>query len=381
MIYYNWWYIIQILLFCLPLFVRLLGRMGGDRMDIAVIGASGDIGRHLVEELVLLQLLRPDDRLILGGRKEGTSSRTLYGLRSDLEDAYMEILPRIDITLEPQEIYADIVVMCAGITFPKDPKAKVLSRQAFTETNSKIFDYYAAHLAKTGKPTQVVIHISNPAEIGVEIFCRRLPKAQVLGMAAHLDSMRFRREIALALGVSRSQVEGLVVGEHGPDLIPLWSTVHIHGLGHDQEKAAIERLQKTHREHPPATNAEALHEAIETLIHQGPEAAFALINQQPFDMRPVSRPFTTHYTGAKTTLGPAAATADLIATMLRGEARLVSVQAKVQWDCYNLDSVLGVPAIVGPSGIERFVELPLYPQEFSALQAAAERINAAIKKI
>lgn len=350
-------------------------------MDIAIIGAGGDIGRHLAKEIILLQLQKPEDRLLLVGRKEGKSARTLYGLRSDLEDAYMERLPRIEVALNPEEIYADIVVMCAGITFPEDPQAKVLSRQAFTETNSKIFDYYASHLSKTSKPTQVVIHISNPVEVGVEVFCRHLPKSQVMGMAAHLDSMRFRREIALALGVSRSRVEGLVVGEHGPDLIPLWSTVHIQGLRHDEEKAAIERLQKTHRPNPPADNAEALHEAIETLIHQGPPAAFALIDQQPIDMRAVSRPFTTHYTGAKTTLGPAAATADLIASMVRGELRLVSVQAKIEWDCYNLDSVLGVPVIIGPRGIERFVELPLYPREFSALQAAAERINKVIRKL
>lgn len=350
-------------------------------MDIAIIGASGDIGRHLLKDLVLFGHLKPEDRLILVGRKEGKSAHTLYGVRSDLEDAYMELLPRLEIVLEAGEIYADIVVMCAGITFPQDPKAKVLSRQAFTETNSKIFDYYAACLAKKGKPTQVVIHVSNPAEVGVEIFCRHLPKDKVLGMAAHLDSMRFRREIALALGVTRSRVEGLVVGEHGPDLIPLWSTVHIQGLRPEEEKAAIERLQKTHRHNPPANNAEALHEAIETLIHQGPPAAFALIDQQPFDMRPVSRPFTTHYTGAKTTLGPAAAVADLIAIMVRGESRLVSVQAKLEWDCYNLDSVLGVPTMVGPRGIERFVELPLYPQEFSALQAAAERIKKVIRKL
>lgn len=350
-------------------------------MDIAIIGASGDIGRHLTEQLILSRLLGMEDRLILVGRKEGESSRTLYGFCSDLEDAYMERLPRLEVTLAAEEIFADIVVMCAGITFPKDPKAKVLSRHAFTETNSKIFDYYASHLAQNGKPTQVVIHISNPAEVGVEIFCRHLPKNQVLGMAAHLDSLRFRREIARALKISRSQVEGLVVGEHGPDLIPLWSTVHIRGLGHEEEKAVLESLKKTHRSQPPINNAEALREAIETLTHQGPPAAFALIDQQPIDMRPVSRPFTTHYTGSKTTLGPAAATADLIATCLRGETRLVSVQAKVAWDCYNLDSVLGVPAIVGPRGIERFVELPLYPQEFSALQAAAQRINKVLKSI
>ena len=39
----------------------------------------------------------------------------MHGLRADLQDAYAENIPEIDVTDDPDEIVGDIVVMTAGV--------------------------------------------------------------------------------------------------------------------------------------------------------------------------------------------------------------------------------------------------------------------------
>ena len=85
-------------------------------MDISVIGAGGAIGREIVAHLVAGRVLRPTERLQLVGRRGGASERMLYGLRSDLTDAYAENSPQMDIALGPEEVVGDLIVMAAGDT-------------------------------------------------------------------------------------------------------------------------------------------------------------------------------------------------------------------------------------------------------------------------
>ena len=62
-------------------------------MDISVIGASGDVGTETVNQLLAGRVLTPSERLQLVGRVEGKSSSKLFGLQSDLSDAYAEVTP------------------------------------------------------------------------------------------------------------------------------------------------------------------------------------------------------------------------------------------------------------------------------------------------
>lgn len=96
-------------------------------MDVSVIGVGGDIGRGIVAQIVAGRVLRPTERLQLVGRGGGASERVLYGLRSDLTDAYAETAPQMDIALRPEDVVADVVVMAAGVT-PGAQAAGTMSR-------------------------------------------------------------------------------------------------------------------------------------------------------------------------------------------------------------------------------------------------------------
>ena len=90
-------------------------------MDIAIIGASGTIGRQIAISLVQEHVISSSSRLQLVGRKGGSSENILPALASDLADAYAEFIPTIEIVFELNEIKADIIIVAAGRTVTASP--------------------------------------------------------------------------------------------------------------------------------------------------------------------------------------------------------------------------------------------------------------------
>jgi len=152
-------------------------------VDIAVIGACGDVGRQIVQHIVVERLLPCDRRLVLVGNTDGESVRSVYGLAADLIDAYAEICPTIEVVLGPEELRADLVVMAAGATIPPDTHAAGGSRDELADRNAPIFERYAEALKRTGHGSEIVVCITNPNELAVALFAKYLGRQRVIGMA------------------------------------------------------------------------------------------------------------------------------------------------------------------------------------------------------
>jgi malate dehydrogenase len=348
-------------------------------MKIAIIGASGDIGRTVILSLIQRGLVGPSDRLQLVGRSEGPSFRTLYGLKSDILDGLMESAPHMEVALHPSEIDAEIVVMAAGVTFPREVDKK-LSRESLQATNVKICQSYASSIAKLGK-SPIFLITTNPVEAGVKVFTRYFPRGRVLGMGVHMDTMRFRREIAEALGIDRGRIRALVIGEHGPEMIQLWSSVRIEGMDEKEQKEKIKELASHPREVVWSNTYQAWEETLTLLEAEGPLQAFNHIHDLPIEMRTQVRPWTAHYTGSKTTIGPAMATVDLLEKIILDRKDLLTCQVDLQGEFYGLKGIFGTPLILGRKGIEEIREIDLWPEEKELLKGACENINKRLKKV
>jgi malate dehydrogenase len=348
-------------------------------MNIAVIGASGDIGRMVILLLIQRGLLRPSDRLQLVGRSEGPSFRTLYGLKSDILDGLMESAPRMDVILSPSDVDAEIVVMAAGASFPKESEKKV-SRESLQKTNVKICRLYASAIAKTGRSPLFLI-TTHPVEAGVKVFSRHFPRKRVIGIGSHMDSLRFRREISEAIGVDRSRVKGMVIGEHGPEMIPLWSSVRIEGMGEKEQLENIKQLASKPQEVLWSSTSRAWEKTLSLLEEKGPTKAFDHLDGLPLEMRTQVRSWTTHYTGSKTTIGPAIATVDLLEKVIGDRKEPVSCQTNLQGEFYGLKGVFGTPLLLGRKGIEEFIEVQLWPEERGRLEEACRNINERLKGV
>ncbi|MEL6470626.1 MAG: malate dehydrogenase [Cyanobacteria bacterium J06623_4] len=346
-------------------------------MDVSVIGASGDCGREIVAQLVVLGILAPTERLQLVGRKEGRSSQILYGLCSDLSDAYAEKAPIFDVALQPEEIVADVIVMAAGATVG----GEVTSRAELAETNLPIFETYARSLATYSYGHEVVIIVTNPVELAVEVFSRHLGRHRVIGVGAYSDTLRFRREIAAALGIRRQLVQGFVVGEHGEGMVPLWSSLKIHGMTSEELRETRRRLLhgRSVQDFPSAI---AHHQkAVVALIKTNsiPEA-YRYVDSLAPDLRVLLKPFVTHMSGAKTIAATANVTVDLVQNLLQGREIVISGQVQLAGEFYDIRTPLGVPIVAGPSGWSRVVGMQLWAEEAEMLQQTAEQLSRRLKE-
>ncbi|MFC8192585.1 lactate dehydrogenase [Cellulomonas sp. NPDC057328] len=349
-------------------------------MDVAVLGATGDVGRQVCTQLVERQVLPTTSRLQLVGRPGGSSGRAVHGLRADLVDAYDEHAPVLDVALDPADVVADVVVVAAGRTVPPRSDGVPPSRAELAAENAAVFRDYADALAAHGSGSEVVVVVSNPVELGVAVMAERLGRHRVIGMGAWLDTLRFRREIAVQLGVRRHRVGGFVGGQHGDDAVPLWSTVRISGLDLAERQRAVARLRGGRTLATfPAEVARAKADLL-ALAATDIADAFALIDSWPPDLRALARPWMTHQSGAKTATGTASATIDLLETVLDGRdivvAGQVALAGEVAVGGEPVHGVLGVPVVLGPEGWGHVLLDPLPDDEDTRMAEAAAAVAA-----
>ena len=351
------------------------------RVDVAVIGAAGAIGRQVCVQLIERRIVPVSSRLQLVGRAGSDSASAVHGLRADLIDAYAEHAPLIDVALRPEEVVADVVVMAAGRTIPSRPGATI-DRRALAADNRALFHSYAAALARDGGGHEVVIVVSNPVELAVSVFAEALGRHRVVGMGAWLDTLRFRHEIAGSLGVRRLGVGGFVVGQHGDGMVPLWSSVRFTGLTVDERVAAVARLRGSRTLDAFPAEVEDAKLALLELALTDMQAAFALIDTWPPDLRALARPWLTHQSGAKTASGTAGATVDLVDTVFDGREIVVAGQVALAGEISlagrPVHTVAGVPIILGPEGWTRVVLDPLAPDEERRLAGVVTDIAASL---
>lgn len=346
-------------------------------MDVSIIGASGDCGREIVTQLLVSRAISPSERLQLVGRVGGRSAQILAGICSDLKDAYAEMAPELDVALHPEEIVADVIVMAAGATVG----GSITSRAELAQTNLALFETYAKAIAQHGHGHEVVIIVTNPVELAVEVFSRHLGRQRVIGIGAYSDSLRFRREIANDLGIRRQLVKGFVVGEHGDNMVPLWSSVQVQGMDTEELYATLKRLRRggSIQQFPEDLKREK--QAVFTCLNQGQvERAYGYVDRLSPDLRVVLRPYVTHLSGAKTISATANVTVDLVKTLLDGREVVISGQVKLSGEFYGIHTPLGVPIVVTPFGWTQVVPLQLWEEEVQILKRMADRLSRRMKE-
>lgn len=112
---------------------------------------------------------------------------------------------------------SDVIIITAGV-----PRKPGMSREDLLDINLKIMKDVAANI-KQHAPNAFVINVANPLDAMVFALHKiaELPKNMVAGMAGVLDTSRFKCFVAEELGCSIRDVEALVLGGHGDDMVPL----------------------------------------------------------------------------------------------------------------------------------------------------------------
>ncbi len=228
----------------------------------------------------------------------------------------------------------------AGIIAAGFPRRPGMSREDLLRRNSLVVSEVTSRLLEVTGPIPLVV-VTNPLDLMTYLAWKvsGLPRQKVMGMAGMLDGARYAYYASLELGVSVTEIEPMVVGTHGEEMLPLprFTTVRGKPLKELLPPEKLEELERKTRD----AGAEVVR-----LIGSG-SAHFA----------------------------PGACAARMVRSLLRGERLEVPCSVRLEGE-YGLEGVfLGVPVALGAGGWESIVELPLNEEEASRLREAAEAMR------
>lgn len=240
---------------------------------------------------------------------------------------------------------AEIVVIAAGVNQrPGETRRDLLSR------NVTVFrEIIASIRAHTDRAVLVVA--TNPVDVLSYAAWKLsgLPPEQVIGSGTLLDTARFRYLIGRHLQVDPRSVHALVLGEHGDSEVPIWSLANVAGVN----LAAYQGGGRL-----TAEERQCISEDTRT-------AAYSIIDAKG----------ATYY-------AIALALHRLCEAILRNEGSVLTVStlARGRYGLPN-DVYIGLPAVVGRTGVREVIELPLSPAEQADLGRSAallQELSAAL---
>jgi malate dehydrogenase len=232
-------------------------------------------------------------------------------------------------------IGAEVVVVAAESSSDPSMPARILGEIEM-----------AADAIATYSPDAVVIFSGRPSEV----FTTQLQRSgnfapeRVLGTGATLASARLISAVAAVANVRRAEVEAVAFGADS-NYVPILSAARLRG-----------RLLK---DALPAAE-------LDTALAAAADAA-AYVES----LRPAKPP----------SIAAAYAALEVINALRGARPGPIPVSVLVE-GCYSInDVIIGVTATLTPKGLQSVVELPLSPEELSAVQAAADSVRRRTEEI
>lgn len=251
-----------------------------------------------------------------------------------------------------QKIYAgdyaraadsDLFLITAGLRRKPDE-----SRLDLINRNVALFVQILDSIKAAGlrKDAHVFV-VSNPVDILTQLAVQRLglPWPQVYGLGTMLDTSRFSSFIAEELKLAPTQVKALILGEHGDSMLPVWSSATVNGL--------------------PLTGLPECTPGFQSAVFERTKGSGAEVIKKKG--------------GAGWAVG--IAIRDVIHAVLLNKKALLPVSSLVQ-GAYDIRGVcLSVPSVLGRKGVEKHVEIKLWPKELQALQNSAKALKDTLAKV
>ena len=238
---------------------------------------------------------------------------------------------------------SNVVVITAGLRRKPDE-----SRLDLINRNVDLFLNLLEQAKSAGlKENAYLVVVSNPVDVLTYLACQRsgLDPKRILGLGTVLDTARLRSHLAKRLQVPPTQVQALLLGEHGDSMVPIWSSATIGGLPLDQWPGCNPTLLKDTFEETKTAGA--------TMIKLKGGSGFAV----GMSIREVVHALVT-------------------------DSRRILPVSTLQSGLYGVHDVcLSVPTEVGCGGARKVIELPLTPKERIGIQQSAKVLRDIIDQV
>jgi malate dehydrogenase len=236
---------------------------------------------------------------------------------------------------------SDVVIVTSGV-----PRKPGMSREDLLEINKKIIESVVAQVVERS-PQAILIMVTNPLDTMTYLAFKKsgLPKQRVMGMAGILDTSRFKAFIAMELGVSVEDIQALLLGGHGDEMVPLPRYTTISGIPLSQflPKETIDRL-------------------VDRTRKGGGEIVNLLKTGSAF-------------------YAPSAAAIQMTEAILKDKKRILPCCVYLDGEYGLKDMCFGVPVKLGAGGAEAVIELQLTEEEKKLVAKSAESVKKSISEL
>ncbi|MGA2582926.1 MAG: malate dehydrogenase [Tepidisphaeraceae bacterium] len=236
---------------------------------------------------------------------------------------------------------SDVVIVTAGIA-----RKPGMSRDDLINTNTAIVSQVAKNVANFS-PEAVMIVVSNPLDAMVYVAWKAsgFPTQRVIGQAGVLDSARYRAFLAAEIGCSVEDVQALLLGGHGDDMVPLLRYTFAGGI-------PITQLIKKDR----------LDEIVKRTRGGGAEIVSLL------------KTGSAYY-------APASATIAMAESIIKDKKRILACAAYCQKEYGIGGYFVGVPCVLGSAGVERIIEIEMDEAEKKMFQTSVDHVKELVKTV
>ncbi len=232
---------------------------------------------------------------------------------------------------------SDIVVITSG-----RPRAPGMSRDDLVTTNQAIVTTVTEQ-AVAASPGAIVVVVTNPLDAMCHVakHASGFPKERVVGMAGILDTARFRTFIAWETGTSDEDVQAMVLGGHGDQMVPVVSATTVGGV--------------------PLTKLVA-QDRIDSMVERTRKGGGEIVN----------------LLATSAWYAPGAAIAQMVDSIMLDQKRVLPCTALLEGE-YGIDGIyMGVPVVLGAAGVERVIELDLNADEKAELEQSAAAVSEVV---
>jgi malate dehydrogenase len=236
---------------------------------------------------------------------------------------------------------SDVVIITSGV-----PRKPGMSREDLLDINKKIIESVVAQVVDKS-PQAILILVTNPLDTMTYLAFKKSgsPKQRVMGMAGILDTARFKAFIAMELGVSVEDIQALLLGGHGDEMVPLPRYTTVSGIPLSQ------LLPK---------------ETIDRLVDRTRKGGGEIVN--------LLKTGSAFY-------APSAAAIQMAEAILKDKKRIFPCCVYLDGEYGLKDICFGVPIKLGANGVEAIIELDLTEEEKTLLIKSAENVKKSILEL
>ena len=294
-------------------------------MKIAVIGA-GNVGAMIASRVVDAGLADVVLLDIVPGLAKGKAL--------DISDArpIFDSKSKITGTENFDDIKgADIVVITAGLA-----RKPGMSRDDLLKKNAAILKDISSHIKKLC-PSSIAIVVTNPLDVMTYLVMKTTgfdPK-KVIGMAGLLDTARFFNA-AYERVKSLDKGNIFMMGSHGDTMLP---------------------------------------------INRSKELSKSVFNEASKIARNRGSEIVSHLKTGSAYFAPSAAVFHMLKAILKDEKETICVSSYLQGQYGEKDIYIGVPAVLGSSGVKEILQIELTEEEKQAFRKSIENIKEGISKL